>query len=63
MKKPTLNLNQVVARTKLTRQEIEQAIDERNFPSPIPLGPCVVGWVERDVEDWLRLIEKNHSPD
>lgn len=36
-----------------------------NFPKRVRLGPCRVGWVESEVQDWLaeRLAERTNTCD
>ena len=43
----------VEARTGLSRSTLYAAIKERRFPKPVPLGPRAVGWLEREVTDWI----------
>jgi prophage regulatory protein len=48
-----LRLPDVKLRVGLSRSSIYQAIQCKNFPAPIPLGPRARGWVESEVEEWL----------
>jgi len=48
-----LRLNQVVARTGLSRSTIYQRIHEGRFPVQISLGDRAVGWEEAAIENWL----------
>ncbi len=53
---------QVEARTGLARSSIYQYVKRGMFPAPISLGAQSVGWIESEVEDWLRAqIEKSRA--
>lgn len=66
--KPTrlriLRRKQVESRTGLSRSTIYARIAEGSFPRPIDLGGGrAVGWVEREIEAWLRSrIEFSRKP-
>lgn len=49
-----LRLNDVRARTGLSRSTIYLRISLGNFPKPIPLGGRAVGWLEHEVQQWLK---------
>lgn len=49
-----LRLPQVKARVGLSRSTIYLAISEGTFPRPIRIGTRAVGWLEYDLEEWLR---------
>lgn len=49
-----LRLPTVQARTGLSRSTIYLRIAQGVFPKPISLGARAVGWVEADVESWVR---------
>ena len=49
---------QVEIRTGMARSTIYLGIKAGTFPQPIKLGPRSVGWLENEVEDWLRLRVK-----
>jgi len=51
-----LRLNDVKQRTGLSRSTIYLRITNKEFPTPISLGGRAVGWLERDVDEWI--IEK-----
>jgi prophage regulatory protein len=58
-----LRLPEVKARTGLSRSTIYLRVSEGTFPEPIKLGDRAVGWVEAEVEEWLRqLIEASRKP-
>jgi prophage regulatory protein len=48
-----LRLREVLRRTGLSRSTIYAYIAAKEFPSPIPLGPRAVGWVEDEVNAWI----------
>lgn len=54
----------VKARTGLSRSTIYLRIAEGTFPRPIALGPRAVGWLESEIEDWLRQrVEESRKGD
>ncbi len=58
-----LRLPDVRTRTGLSRSTIYQRIAEGHFPKPISIGLRAVGWLESEIEEWLKLrIEKSRQP-
>jgi prophage regulatory protein len=50
-----LRLPAVIARTGLSRSTIyEQMQTAARFPRPVKLGPRAVGWLESEVNAWLK---------
>jgi len=49
-----LRLPQVKIKVGLSRSCIYTAIAQGRFPQSIRLGPRAVGWLESDIEEWLR---------
>ena len=45
-----LPLRDVRARTGQSRSMIHMRVAEGRFPKPV----CVVGWIEKDVDAWMR---------
>ena len=43
-----------MARTGLSRSKIYVRLDEGRFPQPVSLGGRAVGWVESEVDEWMR---------
>ena len=37
----------------LSRATIYERMSEGTFPKPLPLGGRLVGWLERDIQDWI----------
>jgi prophage regulatory protein len=57
-----LRLPAVKSRTGLSRSTIYQRMADGSFPKPISLGERAVGWVESEIEEWLRqLIEASRK--
>ena len=54
-----LRLPQVKYYTGLSRSAIYQRIAEGAFPKQFSLGSRAVGWLEADIQDWIkqRLVE------
>ena len=49
-----LRLPEVLARTGLSRSTIYVRIAQGRFPRPVPLGGRAVGWIEAELDEWLR---------
>ena len=49
-----LRLPDVKARTGLSRSTIYLRIAAGSFPKPVSLGGRAVGWIEAEVNDWLK---------
>jgi prophage regulatory protein len=49
-----LRLPAVKAAIGLSRSSIYLRIADRTFPKPISLGARAVGWLQSDIDDWLR---------
>ena len=49
-----LRMSQVQARTGLSRTTIRRWVKQGLFPPPIRLGERVLGWIEAEVDQWIR---------
>ena len=49
-----LRLPRVQARTGLSRSSIYMRVANRSFPQPIRLGARAIGWIESEVDQWIR---------
>ena len=49
-----LRLKDLQQRIKLSRSTIYAKIAAGDFPSPITLGPRAVGWLESDIQKWIK---------
>jgi len=49
-----LRLPEVLARTGLSRSTIYVRLEQGRFPRPVSLGARAVGWVEAEVDEWMR---------
>jgi len=57
-----LRLPEVVNRTALSRSQIYRLIELGTFPRQVSLGERAAGWVEEEVEGWLReRIERSRK--
>ena len=54
MAQQILRLPAVKSRTGLSRSSIYAAIQEGQFPKQISLGDRAVGWLESEVDQWIR---------
>ena len=59
-----LRLPEVLARTGLSRSTIYVRLDQGRFPRPVSLGGRAVGWIEAEVDKWIRQrIEASRGGD
>ena len=49
-----VRLPHVLARTGLSRSTIYVRLAEGAFPRPVQLGSRAVGWIEEEVDEWIR---------
>ena len=57
-----LRLPAVKSRIGLSRSSIYLRLKQGSFPLPISLGPRAVGWVETDIEEWIKnQIDSSHD--
>ena len=49
-----LRLPEVLARTGLSRSTIYVRLEQGRFPRPVSLGARAVGWIESEVDEWMR---------
>lgn len=54
MAETILRLPTVRSRTGLSRSTIYLQISEGRFPKPISLGARAVGWLESEIDEWLK---------
>lgn len=51
-----LRFPDVVTKTGLSKSAIYGRIRSSEFPAPVPLGPRAVGFVEQEINDWLKQL-------
>jgi prophage regulatory protein len=49
-----LRLPEVKERVGLSRSAIYLAVSREEFPRPVRLGARAVGWLESEIEEWIR---------
>ena len=49
-----VRLPEVMARTGLSRSTIYVMVAAGRFPKPVPLGARAVGWIESELDEWIR---------
>ncbi|WP_182025730.1 AlpA family transcriptional regulator [Vibrio rotiferianus] len=49
-----IRLKEVMSKTGLGRSTVYDYISEGQFPESVKLGPRAVGWVEAEVDAWIR---------
>lgn len=47
-------LPDVLARTGLSRSTVCVRLERGRFPRPVSLGARTVGWIESEVDEWMR---------
>jgi len=50
-----LGITEVLATTRLTAEQLQQAVAEQGFPPPMPLGPWRFGWPASAVLRWIEM--------
>ena len=59
-----LRLASVKARTGLSGSTIYSHVRQGKFPAPVAVGPRAKGWVEAEVNEWLKAqIAKSRPAD
>jgi prophage regulatory protein len=48
-----VRLPKVLDRTGLSRSSLYQKMSNGEFPKPLSLGRRAVGWLARDVDEWI----------
>ena len=57
-----VRLPEVMARTGLSRSTIYVMVAAGRFPKPVPLGVWAMGWIESELDEWIRdRIAKRRS--
>lgn len=52
-----LRLPVVKNRTGMSRSSIYAAIADGNFPKQIKLGSRAVGWLESEIDNWIKSLQ------
>ena len=50
-----LKLKEISSLTKLSSSTIYRLVQAGEFPKPIKLAAHASGWLESDIEDWIRI--------
>ena len=58
-----LRLSEVMARTGLSRSTIYVRLEQGRFQRPVSLGARAVGWIEAEVDEWMREQIKESRSD
>ena len=56
-----LSAKAVSAKTSLSIPHIRRVAKEGNFPQPVQLSQARMGWLESDVDEWIKDIAKVDS--
>jgi len=54
MAKKVIRRREVEARIGLARSTIYAMMADDRFPRPVKIGRRAVGWIEEDINNWLR---------
>lgn len=57
-----LRMSEVADRVGLHKRTIWRLIAAESFPQPVPLGDRAVGFVESEIEDWMRKKIESRNP-
>lgn len=59
-----LRIRELLQRTSLSRQYIEELMRAGRFPLPVAIGTRHRGWIEHEVEAWIaaRIAEREQKP-
>lgn len=49
-----IKLDQVMAKTTLSKSTIYRLINTSNFPKPKKLSLRAVAWLENDIDEWIK---------
>ena len=49
-----LRLREVIGKTGLAKSTVYKKISEGEFPKQFSLGGKAVGWLESDIEEWIK---------
>jgi prophage regulatory protein len=52
-KEKFLRLDDVRARTGLSRSTIYAYVKSERFPAPVPLSERCVAWIESEIDNWI----------
>ena len=63
MEERILRKDEVVARVGLGRSAIYRAISEGEFPKPVKLSRRSVGWLESEIQAWIREQAEKREAD
>jgi prophage regulatory protein len=64
MAKRIIRITEVSSKTGMSRSSIYERVKDGSFPSPIKITNHAVGWIEKEVEDWItHRIAKTRNPD
>lgn len=49
-----IRLPKVMEATGLARSTIYRRMEENSFPAQVPIGQQAVGWVEEEIQAWVK---------
>ena len=49
-----LRKTEVEKRVGYSGMHIWRMVRDKKFPAPLKLGPCRIGWLEEEIDDWIR---------
>lgn len=61
MSNRVIRIKELVTTVGLSRSTIYARIEEGKFPKPFPLGGRMVGWLEADIQLWIKQQIKQRA--
>lgn len=55
--KNVISMDEVLARTALSKSKLYKLLRQDRFPHPAPMSNRSIGWFEADIEDWLQASQ------
>lgn len=56
-----LRLTEVIEKTGLSKSAIYRGLDENTFPQPVQLTERAVGWLESDLDKWIKKLVRQNA--
>ena len=56
-----LHFKDVQRGVSLSRSAIYSRLADRDFPKPIQLGPRAIGWLQADIDGWIKTRTRKNG--
>ena len=50
-----IRLTELVKIVGLSERQIYKLLNKSEFPRPVPIGRHSIGWLESEVDDWMKI--------